>query len=106
MSEEENMARYTVYFLDGDPETPVINSAPNHVDLGTMLIGVVGVGQPYWTFQSLPPEILGADAIGAKLDGAPICSDDPQTNRNNVAGLFASPPAVGMPDNSAVWAVE
>lgn len=96
------MAKYVVYGLDGDAELPVLATVPNTTDLGIALISVVGVGYPYWAFESLPAEILGADSIGADFTDAPLCNADAQTNRNNLAGLYASPPATGV--GGKVWA--
>lgn len=101
MSEDTDM-RYIVYGLDGDPGTPVYNACLNTTDMGPYIISLVGVGNPYWAFQSLPNDILSADTLGADFSGAPVGSDDEQTNRNNVAGLYASPPATGA--GGKVWA--
>jgi len=105
MNEVTEMATYIVYGLDGDPEIPCLNVVANGVDMGLMVISVVGDGYPYWAFQTLPSAILLADQIGADFTGGPICSTDAQTNRNNIAGLYASPPATGADNNGTnkVW---
>lgn len=97
------MSRYIVYGLDGDPGTPVVNICLNSTDMGPYVISVVGEGNPYWAFESLPSEILSADEIGADFNDAPLCSADQQTNRINVAALYADPPATG--EGGKVWAV-
>lgn len=105
MSEESEMAKYIVYGLDGDPEIPCLNVAANSTDMGPYVLNVVGEGYPYWAFQTLPAAILLADQIGADFTGAPVASADQQTNRNNVAGMYASPPATGETNNGTnkVW---
>lgn len=116
MSEDENMAQYIVYGLDGDTELPNLNVTSNSVDMGPLITNVVGVGNPYWAFGAgdLPAAILLADAIGADFTGAPLASSDYQTNRINFAALDASPPTVDSrtptergsdPPVGVVWAV-
>lgn len=96
------MAKYIVYGLDGDAELPVMATVPNTTDMAEAVKTTAGVGNPYWAFESLPSAILLADTLGADFSGAPLCSDDTQTNRNNLAGLYASPPATG--EGGKVWA--
>lgn len=87
--------RVIVYNLDGDPTLPVLGTTPDNADLGELLKTLVGVDQPYWAFPSvasLPPGVAAAPAIAADFTGAPLVSEDAQVNRNNVAGMFASPP--------------
>ena len=85
------MSKLVVYGLDGDPELPCIGSCPNNTDMGPYLVNLVGVGNPYFAFESLPSQILTADSIGANFNTGVLCSADYQTNRNNVVAQFASP---------------
>jgi hypothetical protein len=100
--------KYVVCPLDGDQTTPYLSAVASNADLGTMLLALANEGDPFWAFQSLPSDILNANDIGAKWDGAPTVNSDAQTNRNNVAGLFASPPAVGDTNDgtNVVWKVD
>lgn len=94
MSEESDMAYWTVYPLDGDPELPCIANCPSTVDLGPYLTNIVPPGNPVFVFTSLPSEILLADPIEANFNTGFIVSADYQTNRNNAAAMIASPPEV------------
>ncbi len=94
MTEESEMAKYIVYGLDGDPELPMLNVCNNSTDMGPYVVSVVGVGNPYYAFESLPIAILAADEIGADFNEGMLASADYQTNRNNVAAMYASPPLV------------
>lgn len=108
------MARYLVCPLDGDTTTPWLIVCQNWADLGNIVKGCAGVGNPYYAFETLPSAVLGADQIAADFDGAPICNNDPQVNRDTIAALYASPPAVDTrtaaergddPPVGVVWAV-
>lgn len=101
------MAQYIVYCLDGDPELPALSVTPNATDMGPMVLSVVGAGNPFYAFQSLPMPILVADEIGVDFNGAPLASLDHQTNRVAVAGMYATPPATGEANDGTnkVWVV-
>lgn len=58
-------------------------------DQGAIIKQMVGVGNPYWIFSSIPP----GKVIGADFTTAPIASSDVATNNQNAAPLLASPPA-------------
>lgn len=105
MSEDQEMSRYIVYGLDGDPGTPCLATCQNTVDMGPYVLNVAGEGYPYFAFQSLPSAILLADVIGANFNTAPLASSDYQTNRNTVAAMYASPPPTGETDDgtNVVW---
>jgi hypothetical protein len=107
MNEEEQMAKYIVYGLDGDPEMPMLCIAANNTDMGPFVLTLVENGNPYYAFESLPMEILMADAIGCNFNGAPLASTDYQSNRINVAAQYASPVAAGATDDGTnkVWVV-
>ncbi len=107
MTEEPEMAKYIVYLLDGDPELPCINSAHSSAEMGPLVLTVVGEGNPYFAFETLPYAILTADAIGVNFNSAPLASADYQTNRNNVSSMFATPPVTGEDNdgNNVVWKV-
>ena len=95
MSEgDTELARYVVYGLDGDSELPCLATCPNSTDMGPYIVSLVGVGNPYFAFETLPTEILAADSLGANFNTGALCSADYQTNRNNVAAQYASPPEV------------
>lgn len=108
MIEETEMSKWVVYCLDGDPELPCLANCLNTTDMGPYLINLVGAGNPYWPLETLPTEILTADAIGVSFNGAPLCSEDWQTNRNNVAAQYANPPPVGVDNDGTnkVWVAE
>lgn len=107
MSEEIEMARYIVYGLDGDPELPCINSVHFSADMGPMVSSVVGDGNPYFAFETMPNAILTADEIGVNFNSAPLASSNYQTNRNAVIDMFASPPTTGATNDgtNVVWVV-
>lgn len=108
MNEEESeVSKYLVYGLDGDPELPCLAVAHNTVDMGPFVFSVVGEGNPYFAFDTLPMVILTADELGANFNTAPLASSDYQTNRVNVAAQYASPPPVGETDDgtNVVWKV-
>lgn len=88
------MARYVIYGLDGDPELPCLATCPNATDMGPYIVNLCGVGNPYFAFESLPTEILAADSLGANFNTGALCSADFQTNRNNVAAMYLTPPEV------------
>jgi len=100
--------KWVVAPLDSDVNTPYLVACASNADLGTMLLTIGNEGEPFWAFTSLPTSILLANDIGAKWDGAPLISSDAQTNRNNVAGLFASPPPTGDTNDgtNVVWPVD
>ncbi len=107
MNEEAEMSKYVVYGLDGDPEFPCLASVHNSADMGPFILTLCGAGNPYFAFETLPNEILTADELGANFNTAPLASLDYQTNRNNVASMFASPPITGETDDgiNVVWKV-
>jgi hypothetical protein len=107
MSEESSMAKYIIYGLDGDPGFPCLNSCLNSTDMGPYVLNVVGAGNPFYAFESLPAEVLTADEFGADFNGAPLASTDWQTNRNLVAAQFANPVKAGAENNgeNKVWKV-
>jgi hypothetical protein len=95
MSEEDTeMAYWTVYGLDGDPELPCIGNCPSSTDMGSFLVNLVGAGNPCFVFTTLPTEILTADPIAANFNTGMIVSSDYQTNRLAVAAMLESPPEV------------
>lgn len=99
--------KYVVYGLDGDPELPMLASCANNADMGPLLINIVGSGNPFYAFESIPVEIAMADELGANFNGAPLCSSDEQTNRLAVAAQYAAPVAIGAENNGTnkVWVV-
>jgi hypothetical protein len=107
MNEESAMAKYIIYGLDGDPEFPCLNSCLNSTDMGPYVLNVVGAGNPFYAFESLPPEVLTAEEFGADFNGAPLASTDWQTNRMTVAAQYASPVPAGETNNgiNKVWKV-
>lgn len=106
MTGEETM-KYVIYGLDGDPELPMLAAAVNNADMGPLLISIVGSGNPFYAFESVPSAILLADELGANFNGAPLCSSDEQTNRLAVAAQYAAPVAIGAENNGTnkVWVV-
>lgn len=101
------MSRYIVYGLDGDPEVPCLAVCQNHVDMGPYVLSVVGQGNPYFAFQTLPSPILLADEIGADFNTGALASSDYQTNRIAVEAMYADPPvtAENPGDGVVVWKV-
>lgn len=108
MIEVNDMSRWFVYCLDGDPEMPCLGNCLNTTDMGPFLVNLVGEGNPYYAFETLPVEILTADAIAVNFNGAPLCSGDWQTNRIAVADQFANPVAAGVANDTVnkVWVAE
>lgn len=92
MNEDIEMAYWTVYPLDGDPELPCIANCPSTTDMGSFLVNLVGVGNPCFVFTTLPTEVLLADPIGANFNTGLIVSSDFQTNRLAVVAMLADPP--------------
>jgi len=107
MTEEAEMSKYVVYGLDGDPELPCLASVHNSADMGPHIFTLVGLGNPYFAFESLPADILTADEIGANFNTAPLASSDYQTNRVNVLAQYANPPITGPTDDgiNVCWKV-
>jgi hypothetical protein len=54
---------------------------------GAYVKTIVGVGNPFWFWPSIPAGIL----IGADFTNAPICSDDPAANNAAIANISANP---------------
>jgi len=103
----DEMSRYVVYGLDGDPGLPVIAVCPNNTDMGPYIVSVVGVDFPFYAFESLPAPILLANEVGADFNDAPLCSADYQTNRNAVTAMYGDPPVAAENPGTGVvvWKV-
>lgn len=54
---------------------------------GAYVKTIVGVGNPFWFWPSIPPGIV----VGADFTNAPICSDDPAANNAAIASISAAP---------------
>ena len=54
---------------------------------GAYIKTIVGVGNPYWWFPSIPTGVL----IGADFTDAPICSADAAENNVAIAQINAQP---------------
>lgn len=80
-----------VYGLDGDVTIPVVYTSAEESDPASDLPNVVGVGNPFLAFDSLPPEVEGN--IAWDPDGAPACSADPGENAETIDDMLADPPA-------------
>lgn len=94
MSEgDTELAYWTVYPLDGDPELPCIANCPTTTDMGPYLTNLAP-SFPVFVFTELPVEILTADPIGANFNTGFVVSADYQTNRNAVTAMLADPPEV------------
>lgn len=104
-NEETEVSKYIVYGLDGDPELPCLAVAHNTVDMGPFVLSVVGEDFPYFAYETLPMAILVADELGANFNSAPLASANYQTNRNNVAAMYADPPPAGEENDgtNVVW---
>lgn len=63
-------------------------------DQGPIIKTIVGVGNPYWIWSSIP----AGKVIGADFTNAPICSSDVAVNTANAAPLLADPPSVDPMD--------
>lgn len=59
-------------------------------DQGPIIKQIVGVGNPYWIWNSIP----SGKVIGADFTDAPIASADNAVNTANAAPLLATPPSV------------
>lgn len=57
---------------------------------GAIIKQIVGVGNPYWIWNSIP----AGTVIGADFTSAPIADPDVSVNNTNAAPLLASPPSV------------
>jgi hypothetical protein len=57
---------------------------------GAIIKQIVGVGNPYWIWSSIP----SGTVIAADFTDAPICSSDVSVNNANAAPLLADPPSV------------
>lgn len=111
------MNSFIVYPLDGDTSVPVLCSVAEGTDMGTFVTSLVGAGNPYYAFETLPSSITTADELGADFTGAPIAATPPggdwadaaflQANRNNVLAQYANPVSVGSTNNGTnkVWRV-
>jgi hypothetical protein len=54
---------------------------------GAYAKAVVGVGNPFWWFPSIPAGIV----VGADFTGAPICTDDAATNNTLISQISVQP---------------
>jgi hypothetical protein len=54
---------------------------------GSYVKTIVGVGNPFWFFPSIPAGIL----IGANFTNAPNCSDDVAANNAAIANITVNP---------------
>lgn len=54
---------------------------------GAYVKTIVGVGNPFWFFPSIPAGVI----IGADFADAPICSDDPAVNNAAIASISVAP---------------
>lgn len=62
-------------------------TTPTYGDQGYFLKSVVGAGNPFWAWPSIP----SGHVIGADFTGAPICTDDSVTNNALIAGITVAP---------------
>jgi hypothetical protein len=61
---------------------------------GAIIKQIVGVGNPYWIWSSIPSGVV----IAADFTDAPIADSDVSVNNANAAPLLASPPSVDPVD--------
>lgn len=61
---------------------------------GAIIKQIVGVGNPYWIWNSIP----SGTVIAADFTDAPIASSDVSVNNANAAPLLADPPSVDPED--------
>jgi hypothetical protein len=79
-----------VYGLDGDSTIPVVGTSVEGEDIAEALPNLVGAGNPYYAFDSLPPEVEGN--IAWDPSGAPTCANDVEENRQAIRAMLDNPP--------------
>lgn len=67
--------------------TAVRNITTASGNQGLYVKTIVGVGNPFWWFPSIPPGVV----IGADFTNAPICTDDPAVNNQLIASISVQP---------------
>lgn len=67
--------------------TAVRNITTASGNQGLYVKTIVGVGNPFWWFPSIPPGIV----VGADFTGAPIATADPATNNALISQITVQP---------------
>lgn len=67
--------------------TAVRNITTASGNQGQYIKVIVGVGNPFWWFQSIPPGIV----VGADFTNAPICTDDATVNNQLISQISVQP---------------
>lgn len=81
-----NMKLICNYTVAG--QTAVRNiTTPANGDQGAYVKSIVGVGNPFWMWSSIPPGKI----IGADFTDAPLATDDPAVNNALIAAITALP---------------
>ena len=62
-------------------------TTPNTGNQGSYVKTIVGVGNPFWMWPSVP----AGKIIGADFTDAPICSDDVNVNNQLIAAITVLP---------------
>jgi hypothetical protein len=79
-----------VYGLDGDVTIPVVYTSGDGSNPAMDIEAVVGVGNPFYAFESLPEAVEGN--IAWDPDGAPLCTADILENQEAIDDMLADPP--------------
>jgi hypothetical protein len=67
--------------------TAVRNITTASGNQGLYVRTIVGVGNPFWWFNSIPPGVV----IGADFTNAPICTSDTTVNNTLISQITAQP---------------
>lgn len=79
-----------VYALDGDPTIPVVGVTTPGTDVASLVISMVGVGSPFYTFATIPFDF--SNGIDADFTGAPIVDADSTVNATAIITMLETPP--------------
>ncbi|HEV2557955.1 MAG TPA: hypothetical protein VGU45_04955 [Microvirga sp.] len=79
-----------VHPLIDEPALTVVTTFAEDADVPEYVEGIVGKGNPFYAFESIPPEIEGN--IAADFNGAPLCSNKVDENRAAIDAMLDNPP--------------
>jgi hypothetical protein len=79
-----------VYPLPDEPDLTVVGTTADNADQAEAVIAAVGVGNPFYVFETLDPSIEGSP--GADFSDAPRVSEDVAETQAVINEMLANPP--------------